>query len=59
MSRHVWYSPSGLVSRILFNLANSIEAAKIPCAVLYGFIEVLGLRETVKILIKLRNQGRK
>jgi hypothetical protein len=58
MSRHPWYTASGLTSRIVFNAAVSIDSVKIPCAVLYGLIEVFGLGGTIKALIALRKQGR-
>lgn len=53
MSHHAWYTPSGLAARIVFTIAMSFESAKIPCAVLYGLIEVLGLGATLKAMAKL------
>lgn len=53
MSHHKWYTASGLMARTVFAIATSFESARLPCAVLYGLIEVLGLKDTLKAMSKL------
>ncbi|MGH9967371.1 MAG: hypothetical protein ACREBG_06005 [Pyrinomonadaceae bacterium] len=66
MSRHPWYTLSGLVSRFVFRLARNAAAHPnsdlwIPLAFAYGLVEVGGIFRVIRqvALLMLRSQFRR
>lgn len=51
MSRHKWYTASGMLSNTLYALA-FIPGIDIPAACLYGLIEIYGLEKSKKRILR-------
>jgi hypothetical protein len=51
MSRHKWYTASGILSNALFVLA-FIPGIDIPAACAYGLVEIYGLENSKKRILR-------